>query len=61
MNGNQTACLRLNGNTSNTTFVLQRNAGTFQVVNRDNLGTSNTGTVNFAPAIGDFTSLPACN
>jgi hypothetical protein len=61
MNGNQTACLRLNGNTSNTTFVLQRNAGTFQVVNRDNLGTSNTGTVNFAPAIGDFTSVPACN
>jgi hypothetical protein len=60
MNGNQTACVRLNGNNSNTNFVLQRNAGTFQIVDRDSVGTRNTGTVNFAPGIGNFTSVPTC-
>jgi hypothetical protein len=59
-NSAQTFCLGLNGNNSTTNFQLQRNAGTFQVIERDNLSTSNTGTVNFAPGVGDFKSVPAC-
>jgi hypothetical protein len=60
MNSGQTFCLALNGNDSNTNFQLQRNAGTFQVVNRDTVNATNTGTVNFQPEIGDFTNVPAC-
>jgi hypothetical protein len=60
MNSTRNFCVGLNANNSNTNFLLQRNAGTFQVVNRDNVNANNTGTVNFVPAIGDFTDVPAC-
>ncbi|HEY9611649.1 beta strand repeat-containing protein [Allocoleopsis sp.] len=60
MNATRTFCVRLNGNNSNTNFVLQRNNGTFQVSDRDSVSTNNTGTVDFAPAIGSFTAVTAC-
>lgn len=60
MNSTQNFCVALNGNTSNTNFLLQRNAGTFQVVNRDSVNANNTGTVNFTPEVGDFTNVPVC-
>jgi hypothetical protein len=60
MNGNKTFCLRLNGNNSNTNFLLQRNAGTLQVVNRDSVSANNTGTVDFTPGIGSVTNVTSC-
>ncbi|NEO97382.1 MAG: hypothetical protein F6K58_01435 [Symploca sp. SIO2E9] len=39
MNSSQTLCLALNGNNSNTDFLLQQNAGTFNVVDNNNTGT----------------------
>jgi hypothetical protein len=60
MNATKTFCVRLNGNNSNTNFVLQRNAGTFQVSDRDSVSSNNTGTVDFAPGIESFTNVTAC-
>ena len=59
MNSTKNLCLGLKGNNSGN-ILLQRNAGIFQVVDRDNVNANNTVTVNFAPGIGDFTNVPAC-
>lgn len=53
-------CLALSGNSNSTSYSLQRNSGTFQVVNRDNLNSTNTGTFNFQPNISDFVNAAAC-
>jgi len=60
MNSNQNFCLQLDGNNSNTNFQLQRNAGTFQVVDRDSVEANNTGVVNFTPTTGDFETVTVC-
>ncbi|MEW6492335.1 MAG: right-handed parallel beta-helix repeat-containing protein [Cyanobacteriota bacterium] len=60
MNSTRNFCLGLKDNNSNTNFQLQRNAGTFQVIDRDNVSANNTGTVNFVPGVGDFTNVTAC-
>lgn len=54
-NSNQTMCVDLRGNRTTTGFGLQRNNGTFRVPNRDNLNSTNTGTVNFQPNRDSFT------
>ncbi|MEQ9549014.1 MAG: right-handed parallel beta-helix repeat-containing protein [Coleofasciculus sp. G3-WIS-01] len=61
LNSDRTFCLALTENTSTTEFQLQRNDGTFKVVNLDNLPQNNTGTINFAPSQEDFTPVPQCN
>ncbi|MBD1804177.1 right-handed parallel beta-helix repeat-containing protein [Microcoleus sp. FACHB-SPT15] len=60
MNSNQNFCLQLDGNNTNTNFQLQRNAGTFQVVDRDSVEVNNTGVVNFTPTAGDFETVTVC-
>ena len=60
MNSSRNFCVGLNGNNSNTNFLLQRNAGTFQVINRDSVSANNTGTVNFVPGIGSFATVTSC-
>ena len=61
MNSTKNSCIGLKGNNSNNNFLLQRNAGTFQVVDRDNVNANNAVTVNFVPSIGSFTNVPACS
>ena len=60
MTGNRNLCLALNGNNSNTGYLLQQSGGTFQVVDQDNLNTRNTGTFNFVPGVGSLVNLTAC-
>jgi trimeric autotransporter adhesin len=60
MNSNQRVCVDLNRNDSNTGYLLQRNTGTFQVVDRDAVNSNNNGTVNFQPAIANFETVTAC-
>ncbi|MEQ9236808.1 beta strand repeat-containing protein [Coleofasciculus sp. E2-BRE-01] len=61
LNSDRTFCLALTETTSTTEFQLQRNNGTFEVVNLDTLTQNNTGTVNFAPTLEDFTNVSHCN
>jgi hypothetical protein len=61
LNSDRTFCLALTETTSTTEFQLQRNNGTFEVVNLDTLTQNNTGTVNFAPTLKDFTNVSQCN
>ncbi len=60
MNSNQNFCLGLNRNNSNTDFLLQRNSGTFQLINLNNVSTRNTGTINFEGGVGNFENVKAC-
>lgn len=61
LNSDRTFCLALTETSSTTEFQLQRNNGTFEVVNRDNLTQTNTGTLNFAPTPEDFTNVSQCD
>jgi parallel beta-helix repeat protein len=56
-NSTQKFCLDLQGNDSDTGFRLRQNTGIFQVVNRDNVGANNTGTVEL---VGSFENVSAC-
>jgi trimeric autotransporter adhesin len=60
MNSNQRVCVDLNRNDSNTGYLLQRNAGTFQVVDRDTVNSKNSGAINFQPAIANFETVTTC-
>ena len=60
MNSKQAMCLALRGNNSKTGYLLQQNSGNFQVVDRDNVGSNNTGVVTFQPGKNNFSNVPAC-
>jgi trimeric autotransporter adhesin len=60
MNSKQAMCLALRGNNSKTGYLLQQNSGTFQVADRDNVGSNNTGTVTFQSGKDNFSNVPVC-
>ncbi|MBW4669177.1 MAG: right-handed parallel beta-helix repeat-containing protein [Cyanomargarita calcarea GSE-NOS-MK-12-04C] len=60
MNSKQAMCLALRGNNSKTGYLLQQNSGKFQVVDRDNVASKNTGAVTFQPGKDNFINVPAC-
>ena len=61
MNSDRNFCLALNGNQSDQDFQVQRNNGSFAIINRDNLQTTNNNvTVNLLPDINAFTNVTIC-